>query len=128
MHSRSGFESYWSLGRPVDDLASLVYLGAHGSDSGLTALVPEDPFADPAAEPVDWPEFVLSTLDVAEGGADELDDYPLYKFFGRIPDEASEAAVYGLPVAAGAGVYEAIVVRALAAVLPGASDPADACD
>lgn len=114
MFSQSNHETYWSLGKPATDFSKLVYLGAHGSDSSLTALIRWDPFrSEPTVQPVDWTEFVLSTLDAAEGDGDALEEYSLYKFFGRIPDEDSEAAVYGLPSDEDPERYDGIVIRSL---------------
>lgn len=91
-----------------------MYLGAHGSDSGLTCIIPEDPFTDGSdVQPVDWTEFVLSTLDTREGDQDALEEYQLYKFFGKIPDEGSVAAVFGAPSAEDPHTYETIVIRSL---------------
>lgn len=115
--STTNFETFWCLGKPVQgNFSRLVYLGAHGSDSGLTCIVPEDPFSDDLVEPVDWTEFVLSTLDATEGDKDALEEYQLYKFFGKIPDEGVEAAVYGVPSEEDSGSFETIVIRALETV------------
>ena len=116
-YSKTNYESFWSLGKPLsligDNFNDLVYLGAHGSDSGLTSIVPEDPFSDDLIQPVDWTEFVLSTLDAPEGDQDALDEYQLYKFFGKIPDEGSDAAVFGVPSMKDPHTYETIVIRSL---------------
>jgi len=103
----------------------LHYLGAHGSDSGLTALLRSSPYTDPSTgdhlsiEPVDWPEFVLSTLDTQEGDGEALEEYGVYVFFGRIPDKSSEAAVFGLPSAEDPALYDGIVIRTIDAVVGG---------
>lgn len=91
-------------------------MGSHGSDSGLTSLIPEDPFSDDLIQPVDWTEFVLSTLDTPEADQDALEEYQLYKFFGKIPDEGSDAAVFGVPAEDDPESYDTIVIRSLEAI------------
>lgn len=48
-----------------------------------------------------------------EGDADALEEYGLYKFFGRIPDEASEAAVFGVPSSDSKEAFDSIVIRSI---------------
>lgn len=111
-------ESFWSLGKPVTNFSKLSYLGSHASDTGMTSLIREDPFKDDAVQPVDWAEFVLTNLDAAESDPDTLEEYSLYDFYGNIPDDATEAAVFGLPSESDKDVYDSIVIRALDAVKP----------
>ncbi len=117
-YSKTDYESFWSLGKPADDFSRLVYLGAHGSDSSLTSLISFDPFNDPNVQPVDWTEFVLTTMDTVESDGDTLEEYPLFKFFGRIPDEGTEAAVFGLPSSTDRSIYDGIVIRSLDSATP----------
>lgn len=111
--------------QPEIDLAEYDYLGSHISDSGLTAIVEENPFADSSVVPIDWTEFVLSTLDqLSESPSEDLlEEYGLYKFFAKIPDEATEAAIYG-KVANGSAekCFESILIRSLEAVSPESND------
>jgi hypothetical protein len=126
-------ESFWYIGpnasvgeeQPDIDLTEYDYLGSHISDSGLTAIVEENPFADSSVSPIDWTEFVLSTLDQSTElpSEDLLEEYGVYKFFAKIPDESTEAAIYG-KVANGTTekCFESILIRSLEAVSPESND------
>lgn len=122
-----GHESGWSLGKPIagqENFSKLIYLGSHGSDSGLTCLIDASPFASPdpidsksAVQPVDWPEFVLSIVGEEEGDLEQLEEYRLYKFFGKVPvnedGDETGAAVYGLSSEADQSSYDTIVIKRL---------------
>lgn len=125
--SKANNESYWMLGKAYNDsgLLGLEYLGSHASDSGLTAVVEEDPFKDASLSPVDWTEFVLTTLDEMEGTLEEMEEYALYKFFGKIPDESNEAAVFGVRCQNEPGLYETIVIKSLDNVMSSADNKTD---
>lgn len=133
MFSKVNDESFWYIGsnalksaeQPDIDMTEYDYLGSHISDSGLTAIVEENPFEDASVAPIDWTEFVLSTLDQSTESPSEelLEEYGLYRFFSKIPDESTEAAVYGKLAEGGQEkCFESILIRSLDAVTPEGND------
>jgi hypothetical protein len=92
--SRESDEFYFQFGRARERLTDYTYVGWHGSDSGLTCVVREDPFRDDeGATPVDTTEFVLSTLQDPETESNP-EEFPLYLWYAPIPEAASSARVY----------------------------------
>lgn len=93
--SRETDESFYQFGSVKDSLKDYEYVGWHGSDSGMTCIVQEDPFADEeTVPPVDSTEFTLTTIQDPEMESNP-EEFPLYKWFGRIPEGASSVRVYG---------------------------------
>lgn len=92
--SRESDESFYQFGRVKETLKEYEYVGWHGSDSGMTCIVEEDPFIkDETLSPVDSTEFALATLQDTEMES-SADEFPLYKWFGRVPEAASSVRVY----------------------------------
>lgn len=88
-------ESFYQFGLAKDSLKDYKFLGWHGSDSGMTCIVLEDPFIDEETiQPVDSTEFTLATIQDSEMECNQ-EEFPLYKWFGRIPEGASSVRVYG---------------------------------
>ena len=94
--SRESDESFYRFGSAKDSLKEYEYIGWHCSDSGMTCIVKEDPFSEgeELVSPVDATEFALATLEDPEMESN-LEEFPLYKWFGRIPEAASSVRVYG---------------------------------
>lgn len=94
--SRESDESFYQFGSAKDTLKEYEYVGWHGSDSGMTCIVKEDPFAEgqEVVPPVDATEFALATLEDPEMESN-VEEFPLYKWFGKIPEAASSVRVYG---------------------------------
>lgn len=92
--SRESDESFYQFGVHRDSLNEYEYVGWHGSDSGMTCIVQEDPFVDEETiSPVDFTEFSLSTLQDPDLESNP-EEFPLYRWFGRIPEAASSVRVY----------------------------------
>lgn len=92
--SRESDESFYQFGTAKDTLKDYEYLGWHGSDSGMTCIVQEDPFKDEeTVQAVDSTEFSLATIQDPEMESNQ-EEFPLYKWFGRIPEGASSVRVY----------------------------------
>jgi hypothetical protein len=91
-------ESFFSFGE-TSAFENYKLLGTHMSDSGMTCIAAEHCYSlldqeDEDCLQVDWDDFVLSTLsDPDMQSAPE--DFPLYMFFSRIPEEDSAISVYG---------------------------------
>ena len=66
--SRESDETFYQFGIAKDSLKEYEYVGWHGSDSGMTCIVKEDPFAEgqEVVTPVDATEFALATLEDPE--------------------------------------------------------------
>lgn len=94
--SKTSDESYYSFGPDESfSLEDCEYVGWHGSDSGMTCIIQEDPFRDEETiQPVDSTEFALATIQDPEMESNQ-DEFPLYKWFGKIPEGASSVRVYG---------------------------------
>lgn len=93
--SRETDESFYQFGTVKHSLNDYKLLGWHGSDSGMTCIVQEDPFIDEeTVQPVDSTEFSLATIQDPEMECNQ-EEFPLYKWFGRIPEGASSVRVYG---------------------------------
>lgn len=101
-------EQYYDFAIPQDrnfiippSHSSYSYIGSHMTDSRLTSIIRADVYDDPKTEDqinVDWTEFVYYTLYGSEEIQQNPDDFPIFKFYGRIPDESSMAmAVFGIP-------------------------------
>lgn len=59
---------------------------------------------------VDWDDFVLTTLN--DPSVQQMqDDFPLYLFFARVPEEDSAVSVYGYKTDS-EDAYSAILLRA----------------
>lgn len=94
--SKDSDESYYQFGNVKDSLKEYEYIGWHGSDSGMTCIVKGDPFeeGEECIPYVDMTEFSLATLEDPEMESN-IEEFPLYKWFGRIPEAASSVRVYG---------------------------------
>lgn len=103
-----------------DDISSSLdkytHIGTHHSDSGMTCIIDEDPFhllhvnnqtnnaatidnnidrtSSPVYEEVDWQDFVLSTLSDELTQPVDRDSFPLYLWYGRIPNGGSAIQVH----------------------------------
>ena len=92
--SRESDESFYQFGAVKDSLKDYEYVGWHGSDSGMTCITPEDVFEnEETVSAVDFTEFSLATLQDPDMESDP-DEFPLYRWFGRIPEGASSVRVY----------------------------------
>lgn len=102
----------------VDISSSLnkyTHVGTHHSDSGMTCIIDEDPFhlcrasnqnenvpgtdsvvdrTSPVHDEVDWQDFVLSTLSDELTQSVDRDSFPLYLWYGRIPNGGSAIQVH----------------------------------
>ena len=94
--SRESDESFYQFGAVRESLKEYEYVGWHVSDSGMTCIVKEDPFeeGEELVSPVDVTEFSLATLEDPEMESNS-EEFPLYKWFGRIPEAASSVRIYG---------------------------------
>lgn len=98
--SKDSDESYYKFGTELESVREYEYVGWHGSDSGLTCLIKEDPFSEvPSNEEsdhlsVDAMEFTLATIEDPEMESN-VEEFPLYRWFGRIPEAASSTRIYG---------------------------------
>lgn len=96
--SRESDESFYQFGSIKNSLNDYEYVGWHLSDSGMTCIVKEDPFSFSEEQylipPVDMTEFTLATIEDPEMESN-LEEFPLYNWFGRIPEAASSVRVYG---------------------------------
>lgn len=105
-------ESFYKFGVHRDALNDYEYIGWHGSDSGMTCIVQEDPFMDEDKETVssvDSTEFSLATIQDPEMESN-LEEFPLYKWFGRIPEAASSVRVYACDPNS-EGEYNGLLIR-----------------
>lgn len=105
-------EDFFCFGRRGERLADYSLVGWHGSDSGLTCLIDESNFAEGNREDcgeVDQLEFTLATLEDPELERD-LEEFPLYLWFSRIPGGASSVRVYGIK--SGGDEFDGILLRA----------------
>lgn len=110
MPSRESDESFYQFGVIKDSLKDYEYLGWHGSDSGLTCIIQEDPFVDEETVPsVDSTEFSLATLQDPEMESNP-EEFPLYRWFGRIPEAASSVRVYACDPNEN-GEYSGLLIR-----------------
>ena len=92
--SRESDESFYQFGTVKGTLMDYEYVGWHGSDSGMTCIVQEDPFKDEeTVQSVDSTEFSLATIQDPEMESNQ-EEFPLYKWFGRIPEWSSSVRVY----------------------------------
>jgi len=108
--SKESDESFFQFGAVRERLAEYTYLGWHGSDSGMTSIVKEDPFtSDENATPVDATEFALATLQDPEAESNP-EEFPLYLWFARIPEAASSARVYACDLDP-EGNYAGLLIR-----------------
>lgn len=82
------------------------------SDSGMTCIVEENCFADDQddALAVDWDDFVMTTLNDPNMQASP-DDFPIFLFFSKIPEEDMALTVYGHKES-GSSEYSGIIMRA----------------
>jgi hypothetical protein len=102
-------------------------LGQHVSDSGLTCITDDPPYALTAAGSVgcneeledcsfDWTEFVMTTLSNPDVTSDP-DSFPILKWFSRVPSGGSAAVIYGFsPVKVserGDLAYEGFKIKAM---------------
>lgn len=94
--SRESDEDFYQFGSTKDRFKDYEYIGWHLSDSGMTCIVKEDPFGEgqELISPVDMTEFTLATLGDSEMESNS-EEFPLYRWFGRIPEAASSVRVYG---------------------------------
>lgn len=97
------------------DLDKYIHVGTHHSDSGMTCVIDEDPFkllnmnnqndstttahdntdkSSTICEEVDWQDFVLSTLSDESTQPVDRDSFPLYLWYGRIPNGGSAIQVH----------------------------------
>ena len=108
--SRESDESFYQFGVIRDSLKEYEYAGWHGSDSGMTCIVEEDPFSEDKDIPsVDFTEFSLETLQDPEMESNP-DEFPLYKWFGRVPEAASSVRVYACDLNEN-GEYNGLLLR-----------------
>ncbi|EPZ33193.1 hypothetical protein ROZALSC1DRAFT_27320 [Rozella allomycis CSF55] len=86
----SSNEIMYSFGppRPFEDYE---LLGIHFSDSGMTCIIDDDPKYTEENE-IDWEEFALTSLTESSLQYDD-EDFPLLKWFGKVPEEDSKLAV-----------------------------------
>lgn len=108
--SESSEESFYRFGTWKESMKEYEYVGWHGSDSGMTCIVEEDPFACEDVSEVDSTEFALSTLQDPEAESN-LEEFPLYKWYARIPQAASSIRVYARDRDA-QGNFNGLILRA----------------
>jgi hypothetical protein len=132
----------YAFGRLGQSLKEYDELGWHVSESGMTCIVRDDPWSltkrpdsedgsageddkdgaedckDAAGDsreselpPVDAAEFMLATLDDPQMEAD-WEEFPLFRWFGRVPESGSGAAVFGLrSVSVPSAVYDGLLIK-----------------
>lgn len=135
----SADEMFLTLG-PKRPLSAYRYLGSHSTDSGLTCVIPFDPYhrrtsktdakAEEAIAPsdleLDWLELVTVSL---EGGSIDLEEFPLLRFCAAVPDGESAVAVFGVPQPTDdkeLPVYTSLVLRAWTKVFEANTDAINA--
>lgn len=103
-------ESFYKFGSGNDSIKAYDYIGWHGSDSGMTCIVEDDPFSNENVSEVDSTEFTLSSLQDPESESN-CEEFPLYKWYGRIPQAASSIRVYACDLDT-EGNYNGLIIRA----------------
>lgn len=108
-------EPAYVFGESSKDLSDYELIGCHGSDSRMTCLISSDPFKSESNLEhlnVDWSDFVMTTLNDPSLQVDK-DNFPIYFFFGKIPNEDNNVAIFGLPKDGNDKCYKGILIRSL---------------
>lgn len=97
-----------------NSIEKYVHVGTHHSDSEMTCIIDKNPFNLPCAqegndakevdggmdeplqayEEVDWQDFALTTLTEEATQAPDRNSFPLYLWYGRIPNGGSAIQVH----------------------------------
>lgn len=82
------------------------------SDSGMTSIVQENCFSKEAEDEltVDWDDFVMTTLNDPNLQVSP-DDFPIFQFFSKIPEEDMALSVFGYKPK-DSSHYSSIILRA----------------